>query len=296
MIFHYVYMKKHITKLFILIACTILNASTINVASFNVLGTYPQNAEFTNERTELAADLVQFHEFDVFGTQETRFWQIEGFLKSGVYAVEGVNVEGETPTISNHWTNAIFYRKDRFEVIEKGHFWLANNPNEKSKDWHGEKQFRNCNWIKLRDKKLNKEFYFFNTHFGLNPKVREESAKLFVKKIKEIAKDAPFVTTGDYNTRQTEKKTLKELLGSKFLFDSWKISKRKPYGPKGTFICMHYNRPINGSRLVEDPSIKLDYIFVSTHVEVKKCGVITDNIGGAYPSDHLPIIAVIKIK
>ncbi len=73
MVFHCVYMKKHITKLFILITCTILNASTINVASFNVLGSYPKNAEFENERTELAADLVHFHEFDVFGSQETRF-------------------------------------------------------------------------------------------------------------------------------------------------------------------------------------------------------------------------------
>ena len=273
-----------------------LKASTINIGSFNVLGTYPIDAEFTNERTELASALVEFHEFDVFGTQETRFWQIEGFLKSGVYAVEGVNVEGEVPTMKNRWTNAIFFRKDRFELLEKGHFWLAKNPEQKAKDWYGEKQFRNCNWVKLRDKKLNKTFYFFNTHFGLNPKVRLESAKLFVSKIKEITKGESFITTGDYNTTQREHPTLKALLGSKFLFDSWKISKRKPYGPKGTFVCMHYNRPINGSRQVEDPSKKLDYIFVSKDVSVEKCGVITDNIGGAYPSDHLPILAVISFK
>ncbi len=288
--------KRYFAKLLIAFACFVANASTINVASFNVLGTYPQDAEFTNERTELASDLVHFHEFDVFGTQETRFWQIEGFLKSGIYAVEGINVEGEIPTISNRWTNAIFYRKDRFEVLDKGHFWLAENPDKKSKGWHGEKQFRNCNWVKFRDKKLNKEFYFFNTHFGLNPKVREESAKLFVKKIQEITKGASFVTTGDYNTKQREYITLNALLGSKVLFDSWKISKRKPYGPKGTFICMHYNRPINGSRMVEDPVTKLDYIFVSKDITVEKCGVITDNIGGAYPSDHLPIIAKISLK
>ena len=270
-------------------------ATDLTVASFNVLGTYGLGSEFLDERTNLAADLVEYHDYDIFGTQETRHWNTNAFVKRGKYAVLGVNVKGEVPTMKNSWSNLIYYKKDRFEVLESGHFWISETPEKLSKGWI-EKQFRNCNWAKFKDKKSGKEFYFFNTHFGLTAKTRLESAKMFVKKVSEISKGLPFITTGDYNTVAEEKPTLKALLDSKVMFDSWKISKTKPYGPKGTFVCMLYNRPINGSRLVENPTMKLDYIFVSKNIVVKKCAVVSDNIGGAYPSDHMPIDAYITIK
>lgn len=272
-------------------------AAQMLVGSFNLLGTYRQDNEFSDERLALAARLVDYHEFDVFGTQENQFWQTEGLLKSGVYACVGVNVEGKTPAPSERWTNNIFYKKDRFEVLESGAFFLTPTPDQHSKatEW-GEKQFRNCNWVKFKDKLSGKEFYFFNTHFGLTPKARLNTAKLFVAKIAEITKGATFFTAGDYNTKQTETKTLDAILNTKpgLIFDSWKISEMPPYGPKGSFVCMLYNRPIRNSRLVENPSFKIDYIFVSKDVKVKKCAIITDNLGGAYPSDHLPIEAHVE--
>ncbi|MFR6032907.1 MAG: hypothetical protein ACLUKN_06820 [Bacilli bacterium] len=41
---------------------------------------------------------------------------------------------------------------------------------------------------------------------------------------------------------------------------------------------------------------KIDYIFVSPNVSVKKCAVIANNVDGTFASDHLPIIAVVEVK
>ena len=173
-------MKRIITISAIALTALSVQAAQMLVGSFNLLGTYKQTDEFSKERLELAARLVDYHGFDVLGTQETCFWQTEGLLKSGIYACVGVNVEGETPTASNHWTNNIFYKKDRLEVLESGSFFLSPTPDKPSRaeEW-GEKYLRNCNWAKFKDKLSGKEFYFFNTHFGLTPQARLNSAKLF---------------------------------------------------------------------------------------------------------------------
>ena len=87
---------------------------------------------------------------------------------------------------------------------------------------------------------------------------------------------------------------MSELTKSGYLRDSWAISEIPPYGPKGTFICMLYNKRINNSKAVENPTLKIDYLFVSKAVKVLKCAAISDNIGGAYASDHLPIEAYVE--
>ena len=290
-------MKKNIFLVASLILSVIsAHATSLIAGSFNVLGTYRETHEFSDERLRLAVSLVEYHDFDVFGTQETQYWQIQGFLKSGIYNMVGVNVEGFEPAPQKRWTNAIFYKKDKYELLDKGAFFLTKTPDKHSMaTYWKEKQFRNCNWAKFKDKASGKEFYFFNTHFGLNSTVRLNSAKLFVERIKQITKGATFFTAGDYNTKATEQATVNALLESGVLVDSWKISETKPYGPSGSFVNMLYNRPINGVvRNYSDPNKKIDYIFVSKNVKVKKCAVIADNIGGAYPSDHLPLEAYLE--
>ena len=270
-------------------------ADNIKIGSYNLLGSYPREAEFSETRAQMASDLVHYRDFDVIGMQEAQFWQMEPMVQRGIYAKNGVNVCGETPALKRRWSNIILYKKEKFTLLESGTFWLSDTPEEKSiaKEW-GEKQYRNCNWVKLKDKNSGKEFYFFNTHFGLSPKARLNAAKLFVKKIKEIAGDSDFFCSGDFNTPSSEKATLSELTKSGYLRDSWAISEIPPYGPKGTFICMLYNKRINNSKEVENPTLKIDYLFVSKAVKVLKCAAISDNIGGAYASDHLPIEAYVE--
>ncbi len=78
-----------------------------------------------------------------------------------------------------------------------------------------------------------------------------------------------------------------------FLANSEKLSQTRPSGEKGTYVKANWNRVLCDS---SDPAtVKLDYIFVSKPVKVLSCSVLADNRKGHYPSDHRPIMAVVKI-
>jgi len=60
-----------------------------------------------------------------------------------------------------------------------------------------------------------------------------------------------------------------------------------PYGPEGTFNGFDRNAPMDK---------RIDYIFVSDQVDVRKYGVLTDTYMHRYPSDHLPVVVEAVIK
>ena len=78
-------------------------------------------------RRDFAADLVKFHEADVFGAQEVLNNQLNDLLdRLPEYAYVGVGREdGKT---KGEYA-PIFYRKDRFSVEKNGNFWLAEDIN-----------------------------------------------------------------------------------------------------------------------------------------------------------------------
>ncbi len=269
-------------------------ASSFRVGSFNILGG-SGNKEGSRERAEIGAGLVRFHDWDLFGTQEMFDWQKSVYLgKDGVYGVVGrpCCTKEEDPK-GQRWGNYIFYKKDRFDVLDSGYFWLTPTPDKPSKGWT-EKQYRICNWGKFRDKITGKELFFFDLHQGLTPDSRLESAKLIVKKIGEIAgKDATVFMTGDFNAVLTEA-SIKEILASGLVQDSWGKSKTAPYGHKGTFMPANHNRD-KCDQSGKSGGKKIDYVFVSPNVSVLKCGVVSDNRDTRYPSDHFPIMCFVKI-
>ena len=57
----------------------------------------------------------------------------------------------------------IFYRTDKFEKVDSGHFWLSQTPDVMSKDW-GSAHYRICIYVILKDVASGKEFVVFNTH------------------------------------------------------------------------------------------------------------------------------------
>ena len=123
---------RNFLVLFIVCAASILSADILKIGSFNVLGTYPQDAEFSRERAKLAAELVNYRDFDVIGLQEAQFWQVEAMLAPGIYKKSGVNVYGEELSPKTWWANIILYKKDKFELLDSGTFWLTDTPDKKS--------------------------------------------------------------------------------------------------------------------------------------------------------------------
>ena len=197
---------------------------------------------------------MDFFDVDVFGAQEV----IESQLKDMVqrlpeYSHVGVGRNGGT----EGEFCPVFYKKDKFELLDSSTFWLSESPNEvNSKGWDAALP-RIVTWVKLRVKVSGKEFYFFNTHFDHKGQMAQlESAKLLKEKVNSIAGNLPFIITGDFNfSPNFEAYSLLTKKGTSTGIDikDTKEIANQQYGPSYTF---------NGFTLEPDQSReRIDYIF-----------------------------------
>lgn len=254
----------------------------IVVASFNLrMNTEKDGVNAWPNRKEMVNALIRYHEFDLIGTQEGFRSQLEDIAELKEFAFTGAGRD-DGRQAGEH--SAIFYKKDRFTLLESGDFWLSETPDKPGKGWDATCCNRIASWARFKDRKSKKTFYFFNVHFDHQGVVaRRESGKLMAEKIRAIAGNSPVILTGDFNsTPETEQiKRIEELLN-----DSYKTSAAPPYGPAGT---------ANGFRLDAPLKNRIDYIFVSPGIQVLKYGALSDHKEQRYPSDHLPVVAKVRL-
>ncbi len=275
-------MKILVTSLLAIFTLGASAQNEINVAAFNIrMNTQSDGINAWPNRAESVRAMIKYHDFDIMGTQEGFKGQLEDIAQLKEYAYVGA---GRDDGKEGGEHSAIFYKKDRFQVLESGDFWLSETPNVPGKGWDATCCNRIASWAKFKDKKSKKTFYFFNVHFDHQGVIaRTESGKLMVSKIKEIAKNAQVILTGDFNsTPDTEQiKTI-----SAFLPDSYIVTQTPPYGPVGTFTGFKADAPMKN---------RIDYVFVSPSIKVLKYAVLTDHKNLLYPSDHFPVVVKVKL-
>lgn len=240
--------------------------AVINVASYNIrqYNTHDSiNGNGWQVRCPILAQVIRFHEFDVFGTQEGFKHQLED-LKAALpgYAYTGV---GREDGIDAGEHSAIFYRTDLFTLVDHGDFWLSETPDTPSIGWDAVLP-RICSWARLRHNPTGKEFLFFNLHMDhIGKQARVESAGLVQKKMDEFGSELPTFLTGDFNVDQTHQ-SYKALTSTGKLADSYHVAKLV-YALNGTF---------NDYSTQDFSTSRIDHIFVSPNVHVDKYGVLTD--------------------
>ena len=253
----------------------------LKIATFNLRMDTPsdgENAWF--HRKDMVNDLIRFYGFDLFGTQEGFTHQLNDILRLSDYRFIGVGRD-DGKDAGEHC--AIFYRSDRFKVLDQGDFWLSEHPEKPGRGWDGTCCNRICTWGKFEDLKNHKQFYFFNVHYEYEGDVaRRESSNLMISRIKSIAGNQPVFLTGDFNAFPTEE-PIRILNDSGFLNDSYKITKEAPFGP----VCTYHGY---------DSTIKTEerlyYIWVTDSIQIDKYGVLTNTLYGHTPSDHFPVMVV----
>jgi endonuclease/exonuclease/phosphatase family metal-dependent hydrolase len=255
----------------------------LRVATYNLrMNTPNDGADAWPNRKELVKNLVRYHDFDVFGTQEGFRGQLTDLTELPGYAFVGKGRD-DGKEAGEH--SAIVYKKARLTLLQTGDFWLSQTPDRPSLGWDATCCNRICTWAKFKDVQTQREFFFFSVHFDhQGVEARRQSGKLMVQRIKDIAKNAPVICVGDLNsTPDTEQvKTLQALL-----HDSYLATAQPAYGPVGTF---------NGFKLDAALADRIDYIFVSAGYQVLTYAVLTDSMRGHYPSDHFPVEAEIVLK
>jgi endonuclease/exonuclease/phosphatase family metal-dependent hydrolase len=261
----------------------------VRLMTYNVRLDTPDDLEnvWANRKSRLF-NVIRFNKADIFCLQEPLPNQIndlqQAFPDFSYYGVgrEDGQTKGEYCPI--------FYDKRRFSALENGTFWLSETPEiPGSKGWYATLP-RIVSWVKMEDFLTGLTFYLFNTHFDHSSQnARDQSAILLIKKIQEIATDAPIIITGDFNDGPSSKpyKTIIENTSGLELKDAVSVSEYPHHGPSFTFV---------GFDFIGVPGRIIDYIFVNDDVDVTWHATLTDNWDGVYPSDHLPVLIEFEIK
>ncbi|MEH6678902.1 MAG: endonuclease/exonuclease/phosphatase family protein [Sediminicola sp.] len=285
-----------------------LQGQTLRVASYNIRYDSPSDSlDNWKYRKNTVAKLVQFHDFDIFGTQEALDHQLEQLLERlPGYAYIGV---GRDDGKKAGEFAAILYKEEMFQLLDQGHFWLSEDTSKPNKGWDAALP-RICTWGKFEHRESGFTFYMFNAHFDhVGTVAREESAKLILAQIGKIATNAPVLLTGDFNVDQ-KSGSYKVLQGSDLLEDAY-LEADLTYGASGTF---------NSFKVDTNTDQRIDHIFITDRFKVLKYGILTDTYqtgkdetsvkadSGNFPketslykhqarlpSDHYPILSVLQI-
>jgi endonuclease/exonuclease/phosphatase family metal-dependent hydrolase len=109
-------------------------AQTLTVGSFNVRYDNPRDSgNLWSARLPRVAALIEFHDFDIVGTQEGLQHQLDGLqvLLPG-YTYYGI---GRDDGAFKGEHSAIFIKKDAFTIVDKGDFWLSETPTKPGFGW-----------------------------------------------------------------------------------------------------------------------------------------------------------------
>jgi len=278
---------------FILISCSKqVCDESLRVMTFNIrLNTPVDGPNAWPYRKEIAASMIRFHKADMAGLQEALKNQVDD-LETLLPEYDWFGVGRDDGKEAGEFM-AVFYRKDRLEVIEDSTFWLSESPAVPTMGWDA-MCYRVVTWGKFKDLRTRQTFYLFNTHFDhIGETARQESAKLLLESIDRIAGTSPVIVTGDFNATQdsepyrivteglTENTTIK-------LIDTKSVSIYPHHGPNGTITWFE-------SANLEDNST-IDYIFIKNDVSVLLHGTLSDSFDGRFPTDHMPVLAEIFIE
>jgi endonuclease/exonuclease/phosphatase family metal-dependent hydrolase len=258
-------------------------SAPINVATYNLrLNHAGDGPNAWPARKEMVKALIRYHEFDIIGTQEGLPDQIADLAQMAEFDHVGVGRD-DGKDAGEH--SAIFFRKSRFALLDKGDFWLSETPDRPSFGWDARCCHRLASWARLRDRSNSRVLFVFSVHFDHEGEVaRRASADLMLRKIAEIARGEPAICVGDFNSTPD---TVQIQTMSKAMRDAYQASKAPPYGPAGTFNGFHFD---------EVPTQRIDYVFVDRHVDVLKYGALSDSLDRRYPSDHFPVVARVVFR
>lgn len=192
-------------------------AAEIRVITFNVLVEISAKPGVPSwkDRRELCAQALKEKDPDLIGLQEPMPTQVQFFLGR----LEGyVDVQAE-----NYPDATLLYKRDTFDELERGHWWLSPTPEKRSRGF-GNFLPRILVWAKLRHKPTGREMYVFNTHFDNSMPSQVKMAELCEQKMKPFLETGlPMIFLGDFNTDQ--KRGDYARLTSNGWQDSYRVSK-----------------------------------------------------------------------
>jgi endonuclease/exonuclease/phosphatase family metal-dependent hydrolase len=257
----------------------------LHIMSFNLR--YASDAEPNSwtVRRPVLAELLRTEQPTVLGTQEGLYGQLKDVRRDlpDHYDWIGVGRAGG----SHDEFAAIYYDTRRLEPLEFDHYWLSDTPLLiGSKSW-GNNVIRMVTRVRFADSESGAEFVVVNTHFDHDSEnSRRRSAELVRDRINALAPEVPVVLTGDFNATAGSSPAHDILTGGAGMTDTWTAATERRTPQYATF---HGYRP-----LVPDGP-RIDWILTRGATAIHSAAINTYSRDGQFPSDHLPVQALITL-
>ena len=216
---------------------------------------------------------------DLLGVQEADSeWMgaLTGRMGKNGYAAVGIGRDSD----GTGERTAIFYRKDKFELIDHKTMWLTDTPDEVSKV-EGSESRRIVTVATFKRLSDGKEFAYANTHLDNSTEaVREVQMRYLDQHIKSFT-DIPFMVTGDFNC--TRSSTTYKIATEEFGYENCSIlAPNARNRATATFVAGGI----------------IDYCFRSSKEPFNPYlyAVCTETKNGNVISDHYPLFFLIEMK
>lgn len=245
--------------------------------SFNIrYGTAKDGANAWHRRAHLVLDRIRSARPALLGLQECQELQ-QAQLRARLPAYAWLG-EPRDPGAKAE-ACPLLVDLQRFRVEDSGTFWLSPDPEkDRGKAWDAAFP-RICTWAIVRDRHHHGRLLVANTHFDHRGKrARRESARLLAAWAQKSG--LPVVLMGDFNAG--EKSAAMQTIRDAGLVDSWRQLHPDAAEP-GTYT---------GFKRVS--SRKIDHIFVSPEIPVRRAHIDDERSEGRWPSDHFAVHAAIQ--
>ena len=246
----------------------------LKLISFNIRCCDDKDGHSISERAPRLAEVTKKYDADIIAFQEyTVPWeeQIAKFYPE-------YDMFNKYRSVSELESAPILWKKDKFELLDKGYFWLSDTPEVESRGWDELYNcWRMCEYVILKHKESGKVFTHMNTHYGFGDKGQIDSSKLIYEYSQKISQNPTFVT-GDFNMFPTSK-GYEEI--TKYFTDV------------NTLTAKETRTTYHGYGKVNDAHI--DYCFINDKIKPISLKLIDETVEGKYPSDHYGLLVSLEI-
>lgn len=265
----------------------------LRVMSYNIRSAAMKEESVENEwpqRREPSINMLLDYKPDLVGIQEAQPVQREDLVEGvgDIYGLFSAVDDGVDDVYTGH--TAILYRKDRFDVLDKGHFWLSPTPDEVSQPaWNAtDRQYRTTVWMKLHDNKAGKDILLINTHLPYKTadvEARTACIDLIVERMIEMGGlKMPVFITGDMNASWYTTDSRRSSLQGYFA----RLESARENCPKNLTPSVYSYNAFG----LSTPAVtwNIDHIFYREAIPVDFAVVNKATYGVKYISDHYPIV------
>lgn len=275
-------------------------APTTTVLTFNVRWDDPDvtGAATWAHRRAGAIAIIESANADLVGTQEATRRQADD-LEAALPAYTRVSVA--TKLAPEQHDSLLFFRKDRYALVEAHHFWLSTTPDVPRSDdlpravpGHGPRSV-SCALLREHD---GRQLVFCNTHFDGDRRVNEASARILTGRLQTRYPGRSVVLTGDFNALPFTEATWDEA-------PAWAAPFRS--GTYAHFIARYVDaqavlQPDNPARMLcpksecFDDAVRIDWVLTSRDLEPIAAQTLSQRHEGIRVTDHWPILVTLRPK